>query len=82
MILFFLNFSIEELIDIIIVEAHCRILSADSQYRYLNTLQRHNTENSKQNIPRKGIARPQSQFLHSCVCERSYDRSAYSATDT
>ncbi len=35
------------------------------------------------NIPRKGTARPQSQFLHSCFCERfihSHDRSAYSAT--
>ncbi len=34
------------------------------------------------NIPRKGIARPQSQFSHSCVCERLiyfHDRSAYSA---
>jgi hypothetical protein len=34
------------------------------------------------NIPRKGIARPQSQFPHSCVGERfiySHDRSAYSA---
>ncbi len=35
------------------------------------------------NIPRKGTARPQSQFPHSCVCERfiySHDRSAsYSA---
>jgi hypothetical protein len=34
------------------------------------------------NIPRKGIARPQSQFQHSCVCERfiySHNRSAYSA---
>ncbi len=33
-------------------------------------------------IPRKGIARPQSQFLHSCVCERyvySQDRSTYLA---
>ncbi len=33
--------------------------------------------------PRKGIARPQSQFPHSCVCERfmySHDRSAYSTT--
>jgi hypothetical protein len=31
-------------------------------------------------IPRKGIARPQSQFTHSCVCERSIcsqDRSTY-----
>ncbi len=24
----------------------------------------------EKNIPRKGIARPQSQFLHSCFCER------------
>jgi hypothetical protein len=34
------------------------------------------------NIPGKGIARPQSQFPRSCVCERfiySHDRSAYSA---
>jgi hypothetical protein len=34
------------------------------------------------NIPRKGIVRPQSQFPHSCVCERfiySHDQSAYSA---
>ncbi len=34
------------------------------------------------NIPRKGIARPQSQFPHSCVCERflySHNRSACSA---
>ncbi len=33
-------------------------------------------------IPRKGIARPKSQFPHSSVCERfiySHDRSAYSA---
>ncbi len=33
-----------------------------------------------EDIPRKGIARPQSQFLHSFVCERyPQDRSAYSA---
>jgi hypothetical protein len=34
------------------------------------------------NISRKEIARPQSQFPHSCVCERfiySHDGSAYSA---
>jgi hypothetical protein len=34
------------------------------------------------NIPREGIARPQSQFPHSCICERfiyCHDRSAYSA---
>ncbi len=36
----------------------------------------------EKNIHRKGIARPQSQFPYSCVCERfiySHDRSAYSA---
>jgi hypothetical protein len=36
----------------------------------------------RKNIPRKGIARGQSQFPHSCVCERFIyfqDRSAYSA---
>jgi hypothetical protein len=35
---------------------------------------------SETNIPRKGIARPQSQFPNSCVCERflySHDRSAF-----
>jgi hypothetical protein len=34
------------------------------------------------NIPRKGILGPQSQFPHSCVCERivySHDGSAFSA---
>jgi hypothetical protein len=34
------------------------------------------------NIPRKGTVRPQSQFLHSCFCERfiySHHRSVYSA---
>ncbi len=36
------------------------------------------------NIPRKGTARPQSQFPRPCVCERfiySRDRSAYSAAE-
>jgi hypothetical protein len=45
--------------------------TAKNQYRKLET-----------NIPRKGIARPQSQCPHSCVCERfiySHDGSAYSA---
>jgi hypothetical protein len=35
---------------------------------------------NKKNIPRKGIARSQSQFPYSCVCERyiySHDQSAY-----
>ncbi len=34
------------------------------------------------NIPRKGISGPQSQFPHSCVCERiicSHDWAAFSA---
>ncbi len=34
------------------------------------------------NIPRKGVAQPQSQFPHSCVCERfiyAQDQSAYPA---
>jgi hypothetical protein len=36
------------------------------------------------NVPRKGTARQQSQFLHSCSCERFIcypDRSAYSAAE-
>jgi hypothetical protein len=33
-------------------------------------LQRHNTENFKQIYSGKGIARPQSQFPHSFVCEQ------------
>ncbi len=48
----------------------------------LHALQRHNTENSKENIHREGTARSQSQLLHSCFCERfiySRHRSAYSA---
>ena len=35
----------------------------------VGTLKRNNTK-FEINIPRKGIARPQSQFPHSCVCER------------
>jgi hypothetical protein len=45
--------------------------TAKSQYRKFET-----------NVPRKGIARPQSQFPHSCLCERflySHDWSAYYA---
>ncbi len=47
------------------------IFTAKNQYRKFET-----------NNPRKEIARPQSQFPHSCVCERftySHYRSAYSA---
>ncbi len=45
--------------------------TAKTQYRKFKT-----------NIPRKGIAQPQSQFPHSCVCERFiyfHDWSTYSA---
>jgi hypothetical protein len=43
--------------------------TAKTQYRKFET-----------NTPRKGIARPQSPFPHSCVCEQySHDQSAYSA---
>ncbi len=45
--------------------------TAKTQYRKFKT-----------NVPRKGTARPQSQFLHSCFCKRFiyyHDRSAYSA---
>jgi hypothetical protein len=48
-----------------------KTLTAKNQYRKFKT-----------NITRKGIVRPQSQFLHACVYERyicSHDRSAYSA---
>jgi hypothetical protein len=43
-------------------------------------LQRTNTQNSKQIFPEKLIVWPQSQFRHSCVCERfiySQERSTY-----
>jgi hypothetical protein len=39
-------------------------------------------QNLETNIPRKGISGSQSQFPHSCICERfiySHDWSAYSA---
>ncbi len=36
------------------------------------TLQSYCTENWKKNIPRKETARPQSQFVQSCICERFY----------
>ncbi len=42
-----------------------------TQLHFLNTtLQKTDTENSKQIFPRKGIAWPQSQFTYSCDCER------------
>jgi hypothetical protein len=46
------------------------VYTAKTQYQKIET-----------NIPSKGIARPQSQFPHLCVCERfiySHDWSAYS----
>jgi hypothetical protein len=46
------------------------------------TLQRHNTENSKQFSQKRNCALPQYQFPQSCVYERfiySHNRSAYSA---
>ncbi len=54
-------------------QVHCSFASA---------LQRHNTENLKQKFPEKELSSFQSQFSHSCVCERflySQNRSAYSA---
>ncbi len=58
-----------------------------STYHYqirksVGTLQRQNAENLKKKIPRKGISGPQSQFPHSCDCERIIyyrDGSAFSA---
>jgi hypothetical protein len=47
--------------------------TAKTQYRKFET-----------NIPKKGIARPQSQFPHSCVCEQSiyfHHLSAYSTAE-
>ncbi len=41
----------------------------------------HTAKTKCRNIPRKGISGPQSQFPHSCVCERiiySHDGSAFS----
>jgi hypothetical protein len=46
-------------------------LTAKTKYRNFET-----------NIPRKGLSGTQSQFPHSCACERliySHDRSPYSA---
>jgi hypothetical protein len=48
---------------------HCKESIPKNRYKY--------------SIPRKGIAWPQSQFLHSCVCEQftySHHRSAYSSS--
>ncbi len=50
----------------------CNVPTLKTQYRTFKT-----------NIPRKGIAWPQSKFPHSCVSERfinSHDRSAFSTS--
>ncbi len=50
--------------------ARLGLITVKNQYRKFET-----------NIPRKGIPRQQSQFQHSCICERfiySHNRSAYS----
>jgi hypothetical protein len=55
-------------------------LNSSSFRRYVPWL--HCKDTIEINIPSKGITRPQSQFPHSCVCERflySHDGSAYSA---
>ena len=55
-----------------------KLWKSKSRYIPCHTLQR----KSHLCVPRKGIARPQSQFTHSCVCERfiySQNRTAYSA---
>ncbi len=53
-----------------IIDGYCTY-TAKTKYRNFET-----------NIPRKGISGSQSQFPHSCICERflySHDQSAYSA---
>ncbi len=54
----------------------------EKQQHTLPTIAKNQHRKVETNIPRKGIARPQSQFPHSCVYERfmcSHDGSAYSA---
>jgi hypothetical protein len=64
-----------DIMDIIVnskILLQCSILSFTAKTKY---------QNFETNIPRKGISGSQSQFQHSCVCERfiySHDRSAYS----
>ncbi len=53
-----------------------------SKHAFRLTLQKTKCRKFETNIPRKGISGPQSQFPHSCVCERitySHNRSAFSA---
>jgi hypothetical protein len=61
----------------------CRGLpSAQYSINITNALQRQNAEHLKQIFPEKEYRGPQSQFPHSCVCERIiyfHDESAFSA---
>jgi hypothetical protein len=68
-------------------------LSITIRHKTVEELQSYSCDNTaknhyrkfKTNIPRKGIARRQSQFPHSCVCEQfiySHHGSAYSAAGT
>ncbi len=62
------------LLQVFVIEA---LVSSDTIHAYQWL---HCNENPHLCIPRKGIARPQSQFPHSCVCEQwvySQDRSTY-----
>ncbi len=54
---------------IFVVSKYCSMYRVAGSCRLTNTLQRHNTENSKQKFLEKGIARGQSQFPLTCVCE-------------
>ncbi len=52
------------------------------RYTYIQYTVKTQHRKFESNIPRTGIAWPQSQFLHSCFCKRViyfHDRSAYSA---
>ncbi len=59
--------------------AGCQYIEVEGLVNWPRTKKQYQTFET--NIPRKGNARPQSQFPHSCVCERfiySQDLSAYS----
>ncbi len=62
----------QQIVMLIDTRIHLPFCTAKTQYQKFET-----------NIPRKGIARPQSQYPQSCVSQRfiySHDWSAYSAT--
>jgi hypothetical protein len=55
-------------------------LSIKWQWTRVGYIAKNQHRKSETNIPRKGIAQPQSEFLHSCVCELfmySQDRSTF-----